>query len=127
MTQANTNSNQVVNADPNLTAFLTAKGIDFVLRANNVQHRTRVAYEHMKGTLDGRVITVDLTDDDDVLAVEFAGLSLEMRLQPKGHYFAWLQAIDKADAVDISEARRLLRNAVRAKAKPSKPAQPAAL
>lgn len=116
-------STDVINANPNLTAFLTAKGIDFVLRVNNVQHRSRVDYAYMKGTLDGRVITVDLTDDDDTIAVEFADLSLELKLQPKGHYFSWLKSIDKAGAVDISEARRLLREAIKAKA--SKADQPA--
>jgi hypothetical protein len=120
-------STNVTNANPNLTAFLTAKGIDFVLRANNVQHRSRIDYAYMKGTLDGRVITVDLTDSDDTLAVEFAGLNLELKLQAKGHYFSWLQTIEKADAVDISEARQLLRNAIRAKAKTSKADQPAML
>lgn len=114
-----------VNADPSITAFLTAQGIDLVLRANNMQHRSRIAYQHMKGTLDGRVVTVELTDDDDTIAVEFAGLNLELKLQPKGHYFSWLKTIEKAEAVDITEARRLLRNAARANAKAAKPAKPA--
>ena len=111
----------------NITAFLTIAGIDLVLRKDGVQYRARVTYDAMQAELDGKIALVDLTDDDEVLAVSYDGLDLELKLQPKGHYFAWLQSIERADACDISEARRLLRNAARSKAKASKPAvtQPA--
>lgn len=107
----------VTNTAPCLTAFLTLAGIDFVLRVAGAQHRCRIPYTAMQGTLADRQLVVNLTDDDDLLAVEFDGLQLEMKLQPKGHYFSWLQQIEKAQPCDINEARKQVRAAARAKAK----------
>lgn len=116
MTQANTNT------AANITAFLTVAGIDLVLRRDGVQHRARATYDRLETFLDGVLTQIELTDDDDVLSVKFGDLELDLALQPKGHYFSWLQSIEKADACDISEARRLMRVALKAKAKAGKPA-----
>lgn len=107
---------------PTITAFLTVAGIDLVLRRDGVQHRARATYDRLETFLDGVLTQIELTDDDSVISVKFGNIELDLTLQPKGQYFAWLQPVAKADACGISQARQLMRDARKSKASKNEPA-----
>lgn len=102
---------------PVIAAFFTVDGIDLVI--SQEQRRvasTRIAYEHMKGTLNGHSVVVELTDDDELLSVEYGDMVLGLRQQPKGHYFSPLRpSLPKAEAADIGYARKAIAAAAKAK------------
>lgn len=109
--------NALPTTDANITIFLTAAGLDLVLRRDNVQHRARAPYGTMSCELDGKLAVLDFTESDDTIVVTYDKVELQAKLQPKGHYFTWLKPIAKAKTVAIDEAKRLMREAMRAKAK----------
>lgn len=114
--------NTANNPAANITAFLTAAGVDLVLRKDGTQLRARAPYESMSCELAGSPVLVDFTETDDELVVTLGKLELTLTLQPKGHYFGWLQQIAKAEPIDIVAARKLHRDAMRAKAGKTKAA-----
>lgn len=106
------------NLTSGITAFLTVAGVDLVLRDHGNQTRCRVDYSSMAGTLNNEPVSVEFTDDDDLISVELGDRTFGLKLQKAGHYFSYLEPLPpKADAADISEARRLFRQAQKAKAK----------
>lgn len=115
MSDKNQTANQLADG---ITCFLTAAGIDLILREEGKQHRCRVEYGSLSGTIARRPVQIELTDDDEIINSIIDDEHFELRLQPKGHYFSFLsQMPPKSEQIDITEARKLFRQAQRAKAK----------
>lgn len=101
-----------------ITLFLTAAGIDLILREGGKQHRCRVEYGSLSGTIAKKAVEIELTDNDEIINAIVDDEHFELRLQPKGHYFSFLdQMPPKSEQISIAEARKLFRAAQRAKAK----------
>lgn len=90
-----------------ITCFVTDRGIDVVLRLDNVPVRTTVPYETLTSVIDKRPVAIKFDDKrDDVLLVNVAKLFRgELRLQPAGHYFSFLRPLEKATPISLAEAR----------------------
>lgn len=115
MSNANEKQSQLADG---ITLFLTAAGVDLILREGGKQHRCRIEYSSLSGTLTKRPVSIEFTDDDEIIHCILEDESFELRLQPKGHYFSFLdQMPPKSEQINITEARKLFRAAQRAKAK----------
>jgi hypothetical protein len=111
-------TNATANLANGLTLFLTAAGVDLLLRREGKQYRARADYATLQTVLDDQAAIVEFTDDDEVVNVTLDDEFFELKLQPKGHYFSFLEQMPpKAEAVSIAEARKLFRAAQRSKAK----------
>lgn len=108
--------------NPVIAAFITVAGIDLVISADNKRvDGCRIGYDTMKGVLHGTPVSVELTDDDSLISVEYGDMTLGLKQQPKGHYFSPLRpAAPKADTADIAFARKAIAQAALARAKGKK-------
>jgi hypothetical protein len=115
-------STQNLASSPVITAFLTVSGIDLVISQDSRRvDSTRIAYEHMKGTLNGHAVCVELTEDDELISVEYGDMVLGLRQQPKGHYFSPLRPLPpKAEPADVSFARKAIAKAGMSRARSGK-------
>lgn len=103
---------QTAPTAPYITAFLTAAGIDLVLRDAERNHRCRVSYVEMTGVLAGQPIQIEIGEADDQLTVVCGKTEIVLKLQPKGHFFGWIKPIDRSEPITLEQARLLRTQAL---------------
>ena len=95
----------------NVSMFLTDQGVDIVLTDNNnLRTRGKVSYESMETVINGEPIGIRVTDNDNDLIISIGDEDFTATLQPKGHYFAWCQPMQRSTPIDIKAVRERLAN-----------------
>lgn len=112
-------SNAKTLADNCISAFPTHAGVDVIVTRHGQRRRARVAYATLVGSYSDaageHVVTVDFTDSDDVINVTVDDCDIELRKQPKGHFFGWFDRLEPSPSISIAMARKLAGKAIAAR------------
>lgn len=107
-------------ADDFVTAWLTTSGIDLLMKRAGEEFRVRgIAYGSLTGELKSAAdktvpVTVSFTNSDSAIIVAIDGVEIQLREQPKGHFFGWLKPMERAEPISLANARRLAGVAMQA-------------
>lgn len=102
------------NDSPTLSAFLVDEGVDLVYRAGTAVSRIQLPYTKLSGVINGKSLTLAFSDSEEDLDVVYGDLSVTLKLQPKGHFFAPIRDRAPRRNITLAEARRRAMAAAKA-------------
>lgn len=94
-----------------ITLFPTSRSADFVLRNDDgTQHRAQLDWNTRLGTIGHNDTTLAFSfgNTDDYITARLGERKLTLKLQTKGHYFAFLNPLPESEPVALSVIRKQL-------------------